>query len=137
MLILALFILAAEILDHEMTSQEKKETGVYKLSDKQKAALQEWIDIHYEKRQTPLATRSPHKNRPTLSESLLNGSYIRLSDGSLWNVRPQDTPFTQSWINAVEIIISPSNDKEYPYKLTNSLTGTSIYARKADHLPSK
>jgi len=66
-----------------------------------------------------------------LQENLKNGRYIRLSDGTLWNIRPQDTSITQSWITPAEIIVSQSGDPNYPYKLTNSLTGSSVRAQKA------
>ena len=116
-----------------MTAQEKKETGVYKLTEPQKASLQQWIDNHYEKRAAPLATKAA-KSRPVVSEVLQNGRYLRLSDGSLWNVRSEDTPISQSWITAVELIISPSSDPDYPSKLTNSLTGSSVRAKKVEKI---
>ena len=72
---------------------------------------------------------------PLLQENLKNGSYIRLSDGSLWNIRPEDTPITQGWITPVEINATPSGDKDYPYTLTNSLTGSSVKARKVQSVP--
>jgi hypothetical protein len=67
---------------------------------------------------------------PVLSESLNSGRYIRLSDNSLWEINPGDTAITQSWITPVEIIASPSGNATYPYKLTNSLTGSSVLARR-------
>ena len=130
LLISALF--SAEILDFDMTPDEKKKTGVGKLSDKQKSALQHWIDNHYVKRDLPLANVAP-KKRPMISETLQNGKFIRLSDGTLWSIAPADTPLTQSWITPVEIIVSESSgDREYPYKLTNTLTGSSVRAQKVD-----
>jgi hypothetical protein len=71
------------------------------------------------------------KVKPVLQESIHNGRYLRLSDESLWEIHPKDTPITQSWITPVEIIASPSEDPDYPFKLTNSLTGTSVLARPA------
>jgi hypothetical protein len=124
-------LLAAEILDFDMTPDEKKRTGVGKLSDKQKSALQQWIDNHYVRRDQPIANAAP-KQRPTNSETIQNGKFVRLSDGTLWSIAPQDTAFTQSWITPVEIIVSQTGDSEYPYKLTNTLTGTSVRAQKVD-----
>ncbi len=124
-------LLATELLDFSMTPQEKKQTGVHKLSDKQKAHLQHWIDNHYAKRSEPLAEAAPNVKRPILSETLQNGKFIRLSDNSLWSIAPQDTVLTQSWITPVEIIVTKTNDPEYPYKLTNSLTGSSVRAKPA------
>jgi hypothetical protein len=73
---------------------------------------------------------------PTLQENLKNGSYIRLSDGSLWNIRPNDVPVTQGWITPVEIKVSLSDDHQYPVKLTNTVTGSSVHARKASSVPA-
>jgi hypothetical protein len=126
---LASFILAAQMIDFDMTSDEKRQTGVYKLNDKEKGALQEWIDNNYTKRAQPVKTAS--KEKGILQENLKNGSQIRLSDGSLWSIHPKDTPITQSWITPVEILVAQSGDPDYPYKLTNTLTGSSVRAKKA------
>ncbi len=133
--LLPVAFLAAETLDFEMSKQEKKQTGVNKLTDKEKGALHQWIEHHYTKRDLPI--QAPLAARPQISENLQNGQYIRLTDGSLWNIRPSDTPITQSWITPTDILISSSGDAAYPFKLTNSLTGSSVYAQKADTLPLK
>ena len=139
-MILAFFfawhVLAAEALDTDMSPQEKKQTGVYKLDDSQKAALQQWIDAHYEKRsedETNAATLTG-KN-PTLSENLMNSRFIKLSDNTLWSIRPEDVPITQAWITPVEIIVTQSGDPFFPNRLTNKLTGSSVFARKIDKIP--
>jgi hypothetical protein len=132
-LLLITTLLGAEILDFEMTPAEKKKTGVGKLSEKQKSALQQWIDNHYVKRDQPLANVAP-KQRPTISESIQNGKFIRLSDGTLWSIAPEDTVLTQSWITPVEIIVTQTGDSEFPYKLTNTLTGTTVRAQKVDKI---
>lgn len=123
-------LLAAEALDFDMTPQERKKTGISKLTDKEKAALQQWIDNHYTRRAEPVQAPVSNKH-PQISENLQNGRQIRLSDGSLWTIRPKDTPITQSWITPVDILITQSGDPTYPYKLTNSLTGSSVFAQKA------
>lgn|SRR3990167_3773811 len=87
--------------------------------------------------QKRIGAQKPKTAAPMIQENLRNGSYIRLTDGSLWNIHPEDTPITQGWITPVEIQVSPSNDREYPYTLTNSLTGSSVKARRADSVPKK
>jgi hypothetical protein len=131
---LAFALLAAQVIDYDMNRQQQKETGVYKLTTKQKQALQEWIDAHYAKREEPLPIRGSSTNA-VLSENLYNGHYIRLSDRSTWEINPEDTPLTQGWITPAEIIVSQSGDPNYPYKLTNSLTGSSVKAKKASNTP--
>ena len=45
-------IVAAAATFTNMTPDEQKKTGVVKLGDQEKAALQEWIDAHYTKKTT-------------------------------------------------------------------------------------
>ena len=129
-------VFAADALDTNMTEQDKKNTGIQKLSEQEKSSLQEWIDANYQKKGSePSATKSVKGINPTLSENLLNSQYLRLSDGTLWNVRPEDVPIAQAWITPVDVVVSQSSNPFYPYKLTNKVTGTSILVRKADKLP--
>ena len=133
--LLAAASLTAGALDSEMSREEKKKTGVYKLTQKEQGALQQWIDNYYTKREAPL--EAAPEIRSLLQENLMNGTYIRLSNGSLWNIDPQDTPISQSWITPVDIIVANTEQGDYPYKLTNSLTGSFVRAKKATRLPSK
>ncbi len=137
MLVLLAFssLISQTTLDLEMSPQEKKKTGVYKLSEKEKSTLHNWIDNHYAKRDEPLESAAQEKG--TLQENLNSGSYIRLSDNSLWNIHPKDVSITQGWITPVDILVSQSGDPNYPYKLTNSLTGSSVRARKAESVPAQ
>ena len=130
-LLLPFSLFSAEILDQEMSKQEKKQTGVYKLTDKEKASLLRWIDNHYEKRSQPLENQISGKHA-MLDENLQNGKMIKLSDDTVWSIHPKDTLISQSWITPVEIIVSQSGDPQYPYKLTNSVTNSSIRAKQAD-----
>jgi hypothetical protein len=137
---IAIFALALAVtpLDSEMSDQDKQNTGLYKLSDKEKTALQQWIDANFQKKSAmggTAATQGVKGGTPTLSENLLNSQYLRLSDGSLWNVRPEDVPIAQSWITPAEIVVSQSTSAFYPYKLTNKVSGSSILARRAEKLP--
>lgn len=137
-LIAAFHIFAAEVLDTEMNAQDKKSTGIYKLTDKEKASLQQWIDAKYQKRkssETSAAEPMVKGIHPTLSENLMNSQYLRLSDGTLWNVRPEDVPIAQAWITPVPIVVSQSTNPFFSYKLTNKISGSSVLARKADKLP--
>ena len=133
---LPIALFSVEILDHDMSLQERTATGVYKLNDKEKATLQSWIDKHYVKRDTPLADKGEPR-KALLSENLQNGKFIRLNDGTLWAIRPQDTPITQSWITPVDIIQSPTGSADYTTKLTNSLTGSSVMANQVKQAPAE
>jgi hypothetical protein len=137
--ILAIFhVLAAQFLDTEMSAQDKKNTGLIKLTTKEKQALQNWIDANYQKKELLSDTTASHPikgTQLTLSENLLNSRYLRLSDGTLWNIRPEDIPIAQGWITPVEIAVSQSSAPFFPYKLTNKVSGSAILARKAEKLP--
>lgn len=126
--LIAAFMLAAAF-DSEMTAKEMTQTGMSKLSVQEKKALQNWVDAHYNKKE--MAQMSSKKGPPALQENLKNGSFIRLSDDSLWEIRPTDTPITQGWITPVEIKVTQSDDSNYPYNLTNTLTGSTVKARQA------
>lgn len=128
-LLVFLLPFAAELFDLEMDPRERKRTGVSKLTDKEKASLHRWIDARYQKREEPLMLDTIDKHGQ-LEANLYNGRQIRLSDHTTWNIRPCDTSVSQGWITPVDIIVSPSDDPEYPYILTNSLTGSSIHAQK-------
>lgn len=130
-------LFAAEAFDTEMSAEEKKKTGIDKLKPQEKAALQQWIDTHYQAKEqnAPNPPQVVKEITPILSENLLNGQYLRLSDGTLWNIRPADVPIAQLWITPVEIAVSKSASPFYPYKLTNKVSGSSILARKAENLP--
>lgn len=132
-------IFAANVLDTEMSQEDKKSTGINKLSDSEKAALQQWIDANYQKKGAESLSGSQQVKGiyPTLSENLMKSQYLRLSDGTLWNVRPEDVPIAQSWITPVQIVVSQSTNPFFPYKLTNQVSGTSILARKTDKLPQQ
>jgi hypothetical protein len=137
MILLLSTLLAVEAIDLEMTPQDKKKTGVFKLRDQEKATLQAWIDSKYEKRAIALEQKPVPATKPSVSENFYNGRYIRLSDGSLWNIRPQDTAVTQGWITSAEILITPSQDPAYPNKLTNTITGSAVLAKQVEELPTK
>ena len=79
----------------------------------------------------PSAAKVKNNLSPTIQENLNNGRFIRLSDDSLWEINPKDTPITQGWITPVEITVAPSDDANYPFRLTNSLTRSSVLARRA------
>ncbi len=127
-------LLVAAALQTEMTPQERKRTGIYKLGQKEQGALQSWIEANYTAKTGAPKQEAPPKS--LLEENLHSGSYIRLKDGSTWEIHPDDTPITQSWITPVDISYTPSNDPAYPYALTNTLTQSSVRAKKVGKVPS-
>ena len=131
---LTIALLAFSLFDLEMTQQQKKDTGVAKLSEKERSYLQNWIDNNFNKREYPL-TETVQLQMPIIEDNLNNGKHLRLSDRSLWEINLEDTLLTQSWITPVEILVMHSSDSNYPYRLTNSLTGSSVGARRIQQIP--
>ena len=113
-----------------MAPDDQEKTGFSKLTKRERAALEQWVEEHYEKRAQPLAQKKIHR-RPYIEENLKGGRLIRLSDGTLWQIHPADTPIAHGWITPVEILIIPSDDKNYPELLTNSLTHSVVRAKPA------
>lgn len=124
---LNILMAVAMAFDSNMSEEEMKRTGVSKLTIQERAALQEWIEEHHSKK---LVTQNK-KTGPLVQEVLKNGRYVRLSDNSLWEIDTPDRPITQGWITPTEIKVAPSNDPDYPNTLTNTLTGSTVKARKA------
>ena len=72
---------------------------------------------------------SPQKTL-TVSEVLQNGRYLQLNDGSFWQVHPESIPIAGSWILAPDVTVARSTDPIYTYKITNTVSQTTILAKK-------
>ena len=124
--------LFGQTLEDMMNSSERRQTGIYKLSNQEKVFLQQWIEEHYTKK---IEGGGPPQEILHISENLYNGHYIRLSNNSLWEVKPSDIPIAQGWISAVSVTITNNSDYMYPSRITNDQTGSSIAARRVSRLP--
>lgn len=127
---LTILLATAIAFDTQMTEEEREKTGIARLSLPERMALQEWLEEHTTKK----IVAQGKKGGPILQEVLKNGRYVRLSDNSLWEIDPADTPITQSWITAVEVKVAPGTNSDYPYNLTNTLTGSTVKARKTQNI---
>ena len=119
-------------LNELMNSRDKKRTGISKLSSRQKKALQVWIKKNFVLKtaeQEPSASNIP-KTMPHVSEVLQRGRYLKLSDNSVWEIRPADRPTVESWITPATIDISITQNQYYPYSLKNQTTKSVILAKK-------
>lgn len=121
-----LFAFSALIMDQIMTKEEQALTGVSTLTPAQKKALEDWINKH-----CSMKEEEPFKEL-FVSIVSADGTKVTLSDSSSYAVAPQDTPIAASWItSSASIRVSDSNDPNYPYKLTNTLTKQEIKAKLA------
>lgn len=129
-MLILLLAAALTTFDSKMSDEELQTTGISRLSIPERRALEEWIEDHYEQK----TVASNKQKDPQIQENLKNGHFIRLTDNSLWQIDPCDTPITQGWITQVDIHIGKSSDETYPYLLTNSLTGSSVKAKKISRI---
>ncbi|MES2345674.1 MAG: hypothetical protein V4494_07050 [Chlamydiota bacterium] len=133
LLLLALIAAAPAIalvdLDQMMSENEKLKTGVATMTRDQKMELALWIEENFTPKVPTAPTPAPSSTSLYLSENISGGKQIRLSDGSLYDISPDDTEFTAFWITPFPIAISPSGDPIYPFLITNTNTGTSVKAK--------
>lgn len=65
----------------------------------------------------------------TLSENLHNGKILKLSNGTVWEVAPQDTNITEIWIFPFPLEVQKSTNKTYPYYIVNKRSKTKVLVR--------
>lgn len=69
----------------------------------------------------------------TIEENLHGGKVLILSDGSSWEIAPQDLNISQLWILPVPLKIEKSNNSTYPYRIINMNSNSAILARPLAH----
>lgn len=114
------------LLDEVMDRPTQKETGVAELSRKQKKALETWLTDKFVLKVEPPAPTP----QLSISINIQSGRQLQLSDGSLWDIAPDDINQAALWISPIPIEITPSNDPNYPQQLTNTVSKTSVKARR-------
>jgi hypothetical protein len=115
------------LLNEVMTPQDQQRTGVGNLNADQKAALEDWLNKNFN-----LKTEEEKKpiKEVFLSVNINNGQKLSLSDGSLYEIAPSDLVRSSAWITPFAIQITPSGDPDYPWKLTNPTTGSSVKGKQ-------
>ena len=108
-------------LKEMMTSEEQKKTGVNELNATQKKALESWIDQNFEMKED-----SKIQKPLSISLNIDKGAKLELSDGSAFEIDPLDRIYSSLWITPFRITLSESGDAEYPVRITNQQTGTSV-----------
>lgn len=58
--------------------------------------------------------------RHRVSKNIDGGKFIKLEDGSLWEISPIFISFIRFWLVTQEIIVIENDNPLYPYKLINS-----------------
>lgn len=126
-------------LNSFMNKEQAQKAGLYKLNEKEKQELSNWLENTYEPRQSSQSSQgrslTPHEEYPSISEVTSNGNFLKLDDGTFWQIYPEDTPATQGWLTPAFIKVEYTAEGEYPYTLTNTVTETKVRARKVTHIP--
>lgn len=114
-------------LDTLMTPGEKQKTGYNRLSEKEKANLNIWINAKFN------LNAINEDSSIYLSVNVKSGSELILSNDSRWAVAPEDQLISSLWITSFPLKITLGGTKEYPYILTNLY---SLKRVKAKPIPS-
>lgn len=67
--------------------------------------------------------------QPYLSLNIDNGSKLQFSDGTTYIISPDDRIYTIYWITPFPVKFSQSGDEDFPTKITNVNTGTSVQGK--------
>jgi hypothetical protein len=115
------------VIDDAMSSKQKERTGINTLNYSQKMALQEWINNNF----TPIQDEiHPGREQLYLSLNIGEGSRLELSNGHTYEIDPDDRIYSSFWITPIPLMLGPSNDTQYPTKITNLNTGTSVNGKR-------
>lgn len=111
-------------LNDVMSEEDQQKTGISSLSSAQKKELEGWLNQKF------VLKASMGKNMVYLSENLNGGSQIRMSDGSLYEIAPQDRQRSSLWLTPVAMTFDQSGDPNYPVKITNTIMNLSVKAKQ-------
>ncbi|MEM0897582.1 MAG: hypothetical protein AAGJ79_11940 [Verrucomicrobiota bacterium] len=69
----------------------------------------------------------------TISAASVDGRFVILDDGSIWNINWSDARNVSRWRSGQTVSVSPSSSSNFPYIL-NHQNGTSVSARHGKKL---
>ena len=132
-LVLSIPLSARITLSDTMSIQMQKKTGVIDLSYQQKLALEQWLNDNFALKNQPEAKKKDD-TQVYLSENINNGQKLELSDGSVWEVQPEDVNKASFWITPFPLEFLPNEDPldnaEYPKKILNKYTGVTVRVKQ-------
>lgn len=118
------------ILDDVMSKEEEKRTGVNKMNHNQRMALEEWLNKNFILKAQAERSETATNDAIFLSENLDGGQRLKLSDGSIYQIAPDDLARSSLWITPIEIKISQGTDPNFPYLLINVDSGSALKAKQ-------
>ena len=101
-------------LNSMMSEEEKHKTGYESLTKQEKKELNQWLT----KRVIPIQ-KNPNLEPLSLNINSQSGKELLLSDGSKWEVSPEDQKISSIWLTPIPLELLPSDSKEFPYFLIN------------------
>lgn len=137
-------------LDQLMSPSEQKLTGVDRLSDSQRLALEKWL-TNWSIRllsSGPQGITKAKSNDDNSNDSFYSdediqlrkikikqvgsgGSQLILNDDTIWNIFPIDYAEVSNWLPNDKIQVKTSGNSSYPYRIYNLNTGASTIAALA------
>lgn len=112
-------------LDTMMSIDDQKDTGYSSLTPKEKKHLNEWISKHF------ILPPDIIGNTPlSLNINIQNGQELVLSDGTHWEVAPEDRKISDIWLTPFPLQIIPSDSKEYPFFILNLTSKEKVKAKQ-------
>jgi hypothetical protein len=125
-------VLGTVQLNEVMSQEEQKKTGVSNLNEQQKRELESWINSKFVLKTTALAPKEM-----TLQQPLQNGAQMQFTDGSIYEIAPEDRARAIFWPVPLIVTLETSGDPLYPSKITNTLTNVSVRAKLVKSAPPK
>lgn len=129
-----------------MSVAEQERTGVYNLTVPQRLELEKWLNQYFvPKTQAQMPTGSnplpspEGETRPSnLTFDLIidGGRYVQLSDGTLWEIAPEDRKKTSLWLVSFPIEINDSGSLDYPKLLIDQNTKDAVRAKQVQKTTS-
>ena len=120
-------------LDDLMPIEVQRETGVIRLSSQQKQALANWLEsrLAHQNVPPPPTNEDASQIELSLSENIQGGKILKLTDGSMWEVDPNDVSISRIWLLPFPVKIEEDHSNvEFPYKFINLTTGSSVNVKK-------
>ena len=121
-------------LNQLMTPEEQMRTGIIKLTKSEREALEQWLS-NWTLKVLDEATVSSGQTYASvggghwMSKKIDGGRFIKLEDGSLWEISSIDRINTMLWLVTEEITVIESSNPLYPYKLINNDSGDTAEAK--------
>ncbi len=119
-------------LNEVMPREVQKKSGVAELTYHQRLALEKWLNETFVLKNPQETTKKDESLY--LSQNIDHGKKLELSDGSLWEVAPDNVERASFWILPFPLYFVKNNDpldnNEFPLKLINQNTGLGVKVRQ-------